>query len=292
MTQEKFHSDFEKNNKYINYHGDIFHYTSPEGLIGIIENKNLWFTNIYFLNDNNEIFYTYKLILKLLSEPNLDIDEQLKEMIIGRCNYMLGNNYFPSESEVWLRPNYYIASFSTNDDNLALWNYYTKSETTGYNICFNSDVFMPSSFIQGVVCYDTKEQIEMLKNSIYAANEEYKTNKQTWENLWNNFIIYSLFFKDKKYSLESEYRVIYSVTNNEGECEKCSFRNKNGLIIPYIEVAFEELQKIIPSVKPIKSIKISPLNNGEITRYGVSRLITAKGFEYIDVSSSGIDMKY
>ena len=53
MIPDNFRSDFEKNSKYISYHGDIFHYTSPEGLIGIIENKNLWFTNIYFLNDNN-----------------------------------------------------------------------------------------------------------------------------------------------------------------------------------------------------------------------------------------------
>lgn len=292
MIPDNFRSDFEKNSRYARYHGDIFHYTSPEGLIGIIENKNLWFTNIYFLNDNNEIFYTYKLILKLLAELNLDIDEQFKQLIKNRCGYMLGNDYFPSENEVWFRPNYYIASFSTKDDNLALWNYYTKSETTGYNIGFDSFIFEYSAFIKGEVCYNTEEQNKMLKDSIYAANEEYKTNKQAWENLWNNFIIYSLFFKDEIYSAESEYRVIYCITNNDGECEKCSFRNKNGLIIPYIKVTFEELQKNFPSVKPIKSIKISPLNNGEITKYGVSRLITAKGFDYVKVSSSGIDMKY
>ena len=41
----------------------IYHYTSINGLIGIIERKSIWATNILYLNDASELNYS-KNILK------------------------------------------------------------------------------------------------------------------------------------------------------------------------------------------------------------------------------------
>lgn len=290
MQEENFISDFSKNSKYHWSYHEIYHYTSGEGLIGIMRDKELWFTNIYFLNDNNELLYTYKLIKNLVD--NLDIEKDLKELIIGRCNYILQKNYLSSESQIWYRRNYYVASFSTNKDNLNLWNYYTKTDKTGYNIKFQWKTFTQDDFQYGKVCYKLDEQETMLKQTISNANKEYKKDKSTWEKLWENFIIYSLFFKHPKYSQEEEYRFVLTKNSHDEECKECSFRSKNGLIIPYVPYNF--FNKFIPSNcldRPISGIMISPLNQGEITKYGVDRLCCSSGFSEMDIIFSEMDMK-
>lgn len=46
---------------------ELYHYTSPKALKGILKSNKLWFSNIYFLNDKSEMKYTYLLILELLT---------------------------------------------------------------------------------------------------------------------------------------------------------------------------------------------------------------------------------
>jgi hypothetical protein len=40
----------------------LYHYTTADGLKGIVENDELWATSAYYLNDSTEIMYGYQLI--------------------------------------------------------------------------------------------------------------------------------------------------------------------------------------------------------------------------------------
>lgn len=42
----------------------VYHYTSPDGLSGIIKNKSLWFTDCAYLNDMNEFNYILEPLIK------------------------------------------------------------------------------------------------------------------------------------------------------------------------------------------------------------------------------------
>src|SRR5437868_12026730 len=46
----------------------LFHYTTAEGLKGIIEKNELWATSAYFLNDSTEITYGCGLLKEVLDE--------------------------------------------------------------------------------------------------------------------------------------------------------------------------------------------------------------------------------
>ena len=48
-------------------HGNIYHYTSPEGLKGIFDTSSLFASDMYFLNDSSEGMYVISLI-----EENID----------------------------------------------------------------------------------------------------------------------------------------------------------------------------------------------------------------------------
>lgn len=287
------------NNNCFHYFGKIYHYTSADGIIGILREEQLWFTNIYFLNDRNEIFYTYELVKEILKELSNQIDKKLANKIKQRCNYMLDKKYFRNEKEIWYRTEYYIASFSTDSDNIALWNYYTKSDITGYNLEFFPSTFDSTNLVaKGKVCYDNELQKQLLKEIILNCNEKYANSVNEKENivldLYENLIIYSLFFKDNLYKVENEYRIIMSVHNVSNEEKECCYRQKNGLIIPYINFSFKEKAKNYTKNgrKLINHIKISPINQGEITKYGLERLKSTSNIPIGDISFSSASMRF
>src|SRR5882724_7991667 len=60
--------------------GLLFHYTTADGLKGIIEKNELWATSAYFLNDSAEITYGCGLLKEVLDEwvaKNLRPEESL-----------------------------------------------------------------------------------------------------------------------------------------------------------------------------------------------------------------------
>lgn len=300
VLMKNFYNSEFSSTKYAKIIGDIYHYTSVDGIIGILKNKELWFTNIYFLNDNQELFYTYKLINEVVKEIKNDLSKTFYEKIKARKNYLLSEDYFDNESNVWGRQEYYVASFSTDKDSLALWNYYTKSDTTGYNICFKDYAFCDHSVAQGKICYNRIEQKQMLKDTILKYNKKYNNapnneKKNIIRELFYNFIIYSLFFKNEKYMIENEYRIVMPVCNSStDEEENCYYRHKKGLIIPYIKFDLNKLKNNATQHlgQIIDKIKISPLNQGNITKYGVTRLAHCADLYDCEITFSEADMKY
>jgi len=51
----------------------IFHYTSLEGLLGIIKSKSIWATNVFYLNDASELNYSRKLFIDQLRKYQEEI---------------------------------------------------------------------------------------------------------------------------------------------------------------------------------------------------------------------------
>ena len=53
----------------------IYHYTKPEKLLNILACGNIRFSNVLYLNDKDEVAYSYKLIVNLIDETsNLNQD--------------------------------------------------------------------------------------------------------------------------------------------------------------------------------------------------------------------------
>ena len=55
----------------------IYHYTSPIGLVGIIEKKCMWATDLRYLNDASEFSYTVDLILKVVEKNSIQFDDPI-----------------------------------------------------------------------------------------------------------------------------------------------------------------------------------------------------------------------
>lgn len=259
----------------------IYHYTSPEGLEGIIKTNSLHFTNIHFLNDKTETIYTYEIIKKVLQNLKNKINEKLYIDIEKRTNRIISPNYLKNKTTIIGDNDFYIASFSTKKDDLALWNNYTKtSSKVGYNIKFNLEklenalcsvdkIYKRSPFlICSIVNYNSKEQEEELTNCIIRHNSLINDDNylEICRNLFYNLILYSLFFKHESFSIENEFRITIC---NIGELEdnKLDFKIRNGLFIPYIPCKLSEKTEV--GEREIEGITCSPVINKEIAKYSL-----------------------
>ena len=159
----------------------LYHYTKPEKLLNILESGTIRFSNALYLNDKEEVTYSYKLIVNLIEEmPNLNIElfSNIKTYFYKKYkNIVDGNDSFLNKYE------YYTISFSTDNDNLTLWNNYSKGQKyTGYNIGFcKKDLIADMerqgfNAVYGNIIYNNEVQKTILKLIFEKWNKQYEKN--------------------------------------------------------------------------------------------------------------------
>jgi hypothetical protein len=85
----------------------LYHYTTAQGLLGIMESNKLWATNVRFLNDPSEIDYAICIIRESLGSAPLP------------ANFRDQVNYRLDESEAEARV--YVCCFCVEGDLLSQW---------------------------------------------------------------------------------------------------------------------------------------------------------------------------
>ncbi|MCR5260737.1 MAG: DUF2971 domain-containing protein [Candidatus Gastranaerophilales bacterium] len=291
-----FKEDFHKKN----IPSELYHYTSPRALRGILKSNNLWFSNIYFLNDTSEMKYTYWLILEILPNIKKDLDEDFYKKIVERAEYMTCNTYYEEESEIFARLEYYVLCLSTEKNCLNLWSNYTKtSDKTGYNIAFSYKGLQECVDAKGYefvsfasVCYDLERQKKMLLETILNFNKKYKNAKNGKDKqvvLWDitdNFKIYSVFLKHPAFSDEKEFRIVIGIRTHSHD-ENCEFEIQNGIFVPHIEHEMPDPEE--ESI--IKSITISPTCDKDLAVYSVRKLANSTKHYFLPIYTSDIPLR-
>lgn len=267
----------------------IYHYTSPAALLSIIKNREIWFSDVKFLNDETENRYIYLTLKNFIDNNktlyNKDFCEFIKEFCDDCINDDGGFNI--------LYQNTYVLSFSMSKDSLSLWNYYTKNNNhIGYNIGFDKRMFIDFSnegdllSIQGKVIYGDEflnSLFENLLSKVYKKYLELNIFYQSMlrDELFFNFNRYSMFFKDKHFESEQEYRLVW-VTDKDAK-----LREFNGFYIPY--------QVYNVPARSIKDIIISPTQNHRMATLGVKNLVDNYLEKYennINIEISNIPIRY
>ena len=251
---------------------EIYHYTSSNALLSIIQNKQLWFTNSRFLNDTTENRYIYLLIDEYIEQNKNKFCATYCDEIKYLCKILTKDeNEFCYN--LFNEKNLYVSSFSLNQDSLGLWNYYTKSAgAIGYNIIFDTEKFLKfsndGSLIKqyGKVIYNKNEQLLILDNlitNLYVRFKEIGESSIDQNMLFQDFAYliseFSIFFKDESFKHEEEFRFVWESSKN------AYIREYKNIFIPY-------LQYNIPIIS-ILGITISPTNQSNIVELGLKQLI-------------------
>ena len=282
--------------------GSLYHYTKPEKLLSILESGTIRFSNALFLNDKEEVTYTYRLIGNLIEkmpELNADLFSKIKEHFYNKYkNIIDGDDSFNNKYE------YYTISFSTDNDNLTLWNNYSKGQTyTGYNIGFCKKDLIADMEKQGFkavygnIIYNRDTQLTILKMIFEKWNKEFEKllkSRKSQKNedrkldvlfeLIDILSIISLFFKNPHFKDEKEYRIIFINNFRTDAFKQTKIFEKNGLFVPYIEYKFRK--------KSVDSINIGPTLEENIFYTSTCLMLSNFGYDKKKINRSKIPLRY
>lgn len=283
----------------------IYHYTTLEALLkGIIsENKSeeitFWATNSNHMNDPKE----FKIDLE-------NFYEDVKH--IKYFSSLFEKNYFTNN--LGKSDNAYLLSFSENKDFLPMWNMYAKNGN-GVVLEFEKQlVALPETPL--VRCLYPRKEIynETIKflEKIFAEGDKHKftrgrfflgldkiryksstreerrgrfksCNLDDCDNCCKNLcalVVLSIFpiiaYKHNAYEHEKELRLIIF----EKDTDKIKFRNKDEMLIPYIE------RKI--NRKALKSVIIGPTQNYELSQKSLRMFLDSRGFNDVKIIKSTV----
>jgi hypothetical protein len=259
----------------------LYHYTSGQGLFGIISSGELHCSNINFLNDPSEKSYFQDLLTSVFNEST-----ESKEIYKALYSDSFQRSVLtPGET--------FIASFSKNDDSLSMWNYYAKGN--GYNIGLDIDSVIKENedidlSIQKVeLIYDQEQQMKSTLDFILKHRQAYKEFKDLDERLASTILedeyyhyshlqhgfvgdfnigIYrlGLGFKHKAYETEQEVRLI--ISENEAARQTTKFKvSDNGVFVQYIPIK-------LSLETNIESITTHPLN-GQLHLEGIEKFFSS-----------------
>lgn len=278
----------------------IYHYTKPEKLLNILSGGTLRFSNALYLNDKEEIAYSYRLIVRLIDEiPELNPD------LFGKIKTHFSNKYkhiVDGENDFRNKLEYFTTSFSTESDNLTLWNNYAKGKNyTGYNIGFDKkkliDEMTENKYLPifGSVIYDKQKQIKIIhaifKKWNMLFNRALKCKKTNEVKLFDILFelidvlsIVSIFFKNPQFKNEHEYRIVMVNAFGAENSKPTKVVEKNGLFVPYLEYKF--------SKDSVTSINIGPTFDENIFYTSTNRMLLNFGYEDKEVCRSKIPLRY
>ena len=290
------------------YKRNLYHYTTANGLIGIINSNCLWATSAIFLNDSNEIKYGLDLISQTLIEYSNNISDTILKRLIKKTLQALNNPRY-------LSLDIYITCFSEKPDQLSQWKGFA-NQGSGFSVGFDSkELFFNKRSYPYVLCslkkvkYDEIIQKNILVkdlNSFYEKLIKIKPEFYKYESLEDeasSVLAYSLFkhsiyFKHKAFEEENEWRIVTpdlstfnGIRNKEAVIVK--FMSNNNNIIPYIELklkpkhsSFRNKQKL-----PIDEIIIGPKISFEINKKSVLKILDHNGFKEIKITNSEIILR-
>lgn len=287
---------------------NLYHYTSLDSLMGMLETKQLFISNVNFMNDTSEMLYAETLLKELICMHE-DIKPELSALI---------EENMPSISKT------FVLSLSTADDALPMWYNFTSSSSSSTGLCINMNLDHitsrvwrnlahnnygsnthllndnnPPPFI-GSVIYKEDKQKKFLSDVIncyikYRAKLPPEIIGKTFSYILS--IIFSC-FKKPKFDIEQEIRLVINFDDEEEYKRYVHMRVSRGLIIPYIRLNFlgsyiKDLGQQIPIPLKIKGITVLSRGNYKDIEKGLED-VKEYGFQdkSIKIIKSIYDLRY
>ena len=250
----------------------LYHYCSLQGLRGIIEQKHLRMTNVFWMDDTTELFYFYDVVRRVLDRQPPDARSALH----GRFEQLMKDRRLS---------NVFCTCFSKDPDSRSQWLEYA-DDGHGFAIGFDPNTFdrkrtvpIRDVDLQSVI-YDEKEQerrADEVVRLLQGPRDELEgkfvigaANHNTW---WQ-----AAHCKNPAFVNENEWRLIYR--SDPGDAlEFCERAGRH--LIPFIKFPFD------PAKNPIREIRLGPRNQSQRDVDAIAQLLQLCGFEADQVSYKG-----
>ena len=265
----------------------LFHYTSGAGLIGILESRSIWATNIRFLNDSTEYDFAVGLARRVIQER---IDKARNKFEVAVASVLQERLTTDPAADV------YVTSFSENADQLSQWRAYSPP-TGGYALGFRAKSLLepalsnPSFFLTPCI-YDSLSQEKLIRklfDDVLVFAEESHNAGLTHDRVFRE--AFKLFgrliplaapaIKHPSFVEEQEWRLVRLPASFDFELPQ--IREGRSMLIPYHRHSFPK-----PENMPIEEVVVGPTPNPILARDAAEALLLSRGLTSAIARSSSI----
>ena len=258
----------------------LFHYTDAGAVKSILEKKELWLTDIRFLNDTQELNDGVEYIVDALDE--VAIGQSGKESVVLRAVNELEAG-FTSYVSQWVDSEpVFVCSFSESANQLSQWRAYGS-----YAIEFDRDRLSAELSLVGCL-YDRGHKINKAMESVGRSVEGLVHDfNQYGENLPIDsldrlaaLIRTASTFKNEHFHEEREVRC--SVALQIPSCKQ-KFRQRGDLLIPYIAESFP--------FECIKAVHVGPMRDQERAYTAMKAFVSNMMIQYEALANDSHSIK-
>ena len=284
----------------------LYHYTSADGLIGILTSRSIWLTDLRYMNDLSEMQYSRELL-------GMRLAERLKQPALSETQ-----RDFLTRVSSNVGPFYRVfsASFCEEGNLLSQWRAY-RGKGGGYAIGF--DFFhvlrlLNRPCVLRKVVYDENEQVRLFDSVIHeflaVVQHEVDTNPnreaiasflpelcQAFKSVIAEFLSS---VKHPDFREEQEWRLVHFASSipelSDGDAP--SFRSYDGNVIPYFSVDFGRavalsLDDTYCHPFPIVDLMIGPTISADLNQASIKLLLLSLNPEHSpSIRSSGIPLRW
>ncbi len=270
----------------------LYHYTSLSGLMGIVDTRSLWISEIRYLNDAEELRHLGRWlsaeIASLLEKPssNADVLQQLR-------------NWLPNRLEAG--PKIFVGSFTENGNLLSQWRGYCP-HGRGVSVGFAAEEIIAAAgdqdFLVGKCIYDTKQKHvlaeRIIKRIVSLAVERGPDSKKHPLNSYHgvfsevepDLLGIAAVIKDASFHEEKEWRVVSPVHSNYAEAQ-IMHREGAAMLIPYMELRLPVTGTGSPSLA-IERVYVGPTPNVNLSIDSLCTFLARARVKNVRVSNSCI----
>ena len=238
----------------------LYHYTTQDGLLGIIESSSIWGSKIQYLNDYQEF------------QLGLDSAAQVLKKFVSSAVITA----LLAHLEGIRQTNICVSSFSEAGDLLSQWRGYC-AQGAGFSIGFDAQKLRELGRAQGfslVRCeYDpdvSRKRIETyIKEEIKKNPDDDPNRTRSWH-IAKRVATYSAGIKHISFAEEREWRLVSDMIHSPDP--NFRFRRGQSVIVPYFKLKLAEASDKLP----IRSVIVGPTPHTGLAIDSVSMLLTSK----------------
>lgn len=306
----------------------VYHYTSPDAFLSIIQNQAIRFTDIRYLNDRAEGIYCVKLLLDFVGKNSGKypyFEEAINQLLKGN-DWARIQNLETTEvhfNEIPRMPykaeRVFVFCACAEPDLLNMWNYYVNNGAyQGYNIGLrvkellktfdtpDQNIIDAFHVYYGNVLYDEKRQMseirmlaESIERGIEATPDKKRAIKYAQLNLRGYINAQGAFYKHPKFKAENEFRIIIEISDGRiphNEKDASGFVGENNKKL--VEGFCTKRGLIVPYItvalppKAISRVTVAPMVEFDIAKMSIQELFDIKRVERPPVYKSSIPIRF
>jgi hypothetical protein len=278
----------------------LYHYTTAEGLWGIVESGQIFASHILYQNDRSELVNALNVFQEEFESSKMNFNKNLKFVMGCLIPSMLADAFTFA---------YFVVSFCEDGNLLSQWRAYGGSGS-GYSIGFDKRILetAPLGVDLGIrirkVIYDKSAKRSLLRTRLEMLGTLVSGHAKLIEKTWDedNRIVLSFWkqvltdfqpslvlMKHDAFSEEREWRLIRTKLVSEPKND-IKVRVISGRLTPYVPVRWS-LQKNGES-KGLEAVICGPSDEAKLKVEATRIFLSSKGWATASITDSAVPLRH